>query len=89
MSSADALHVLTETMMLVLILSMPPIVVASVVGLIVSLLQALTQIQEQTLSFAVKLVAVVLAIAATAGFLGQEMFAFTLNLFDAFPRMTG
>ncbi len=88
MSSADALHILTEAMMLVLILSMPPIAVASIVGLVVSLIQALTQIQEQTLSFAIKLIAVAVSIAATAGFLGNEMLMFTQNLFDAFPEMT-
>jgi len=89
MAPADALHVITKAMMLVLILSMPPIAVASIVGLIVGLLQALTQIQEQTLAFAIKLVAVAIAIAATAGLLGNEMFHFTLTLFDTFPEMTG
>ncbi|MCL4161155.1 UNVERIFIED_CONTAM: hypothetical protein GTU68_003342 [Idotea baltica] len=88
MAPADALHVLTEAMVLVLLLSMPPIVVASIVGVIVSLLQALTQIQEQTLSFAIKLVAVALTIAATAGLLGSEMLNFTATLFDTFPELT-
>ena len=88
MSPADALHQITEAMLLVMILSMPPIIVASVVGVIVSLLQALTQVQEQTLSFAVKLIAVAITIAATAGFLGSEMLTFTINLFDTFPELT-
>ncbi|MEM8797296.1 MAG: type III secretion system export apparatus subunit SctS [Pseudomonadota bacterium] len=88
MSPSDALHAITEAMILVMILSMPPIVVASLVGIFVSLLQALTQVQEQTLSFAVKLVAVAITIAATAGTLGSEMFTFTLTLFDTFPELT-
>ena len=50
---------LIQAMLLVLWLSLPPIVVASVVGILFSLIQALTQIQEQTLSFGVKLIAVV------------------------------
>ncbi|PTW56642.1 type III secretion protein S [Breoghania corrubedonensis] len=87
MSPSDIVHVITESMMLVLLLSMPPIIVASVVGIAVSLLQALTQIQEQTLSFAVKLIAVAITIAATAGFLGSEMLTFTMTLFDNFPDM--
>ncbi len=45
-------------MMLVMLLSLPPILVASVVGIGISLLQALTQVQEQTVSFAIKLIAV-------------------------------
>ncbi|MEI2384479.1 type III secretion system export apparatus subunit SctS [Breoghania sp. JC706] len=87
MSPSDIVHVITESMMLVLLLSMPPIIVASVVGIVVSLLQALTQIQEQTLSFAVKLIAVAITIAATAGLLGSEMLTFTMKLFDNFPDL--
>ncbi len=87
MSPEDALFQITEAMMLVMILSLPPIIVASVVGIIVSLLQALTQIQEQTLSFAIKLIAVALTIAAMAGILGSEMVNFTIKLFDDFPAI--
>ena len=69
-------------------LSMPPIIVASVVGILVSLIQALTQIQEQTLSFAIKLIAVAVTIAATAGWLGGEILNYTVRLFNDFPGMT-
>ncbi|QFT33936.1 Flagellar biosynthetic protein FliQ [Labrenzia sp. THAF82] len=88
MAPADALHVTTEAMFLVLLLSMPPILAASIVGLVVSLLQALTQIQEQTLPFAAKLIAIAITMAATSGFLGAEIFNFTANLFDTFPELT-
>jgi type III secretion protein S len=88
MTPNDALNQMTEAMVLVMVLSMPPIIVASFVGIVVSLLQALTQIQEQTLSFAVKLIAVALTIAATAGFLGSQILVFTLKLFNDFPRLT-
>ena len=47
MSPDDALHQITELMMLVMILSMPPILVASVVGIVISLLQALTQFRSR------------------------------------------
>jgi len=87
MTTSTVLSSLTEAMVLVMWLSMPPIVVASVVGIIVSLLQALTQIQEQTLSFAIKLIAVAITIAATAGFLGSQILVFTLKLFNDFPKM--
>ncbi len=88
MSPGTALEQLTQAMLLVMLLSMPPIVVASLVGIIVSLLQALTQIQEQTLSFAIKLIAVAITLAAIAGFLGSQILLFTLKLFDEFPSMT-
>jgi type III secretion protein S len=88
MSPETALHQITESMMLVMLLSMPPIIVASLVGIVVSLIQALTQTQEQTLSFAIKLVAVAVTIAAMAGMLGSEMLVYTLKLFNDFPAMT-
>ena len=58
MSNAIVVHLATQLLWIVLLLSMPVVVVASVVGLIVSLLQALTQIQDQTLQFLIKLLAV-------------------------------
>lgn len=89
MSSEDALFYLTESMMLTMILSMPPIIVASVIGIVVSLIQALTQVQEQTLSFAIKLVAVAITIVAMSGLLGAQMLNYTLKLFNDFPQIVG
>jgi type III secretion protein S len=88
MSPETAIHEITESMVLVMLLSMPPIVVASVVGILISLIQALTQIQEQTLSFAIKLIAVAATLAATAGWLGGEILHYTVRLFNDFPGMT-
>jgi len=51
-----------EGLYLVLILSAPPVLTAMVVGLVISLLQATTQIQEQTLTFVPKMVAIILVI---------------------------
>jgi type III secretion protein S len=78
---------LTQAMYLVLWLSLPPIVVASVVGTLFSLFQALTQIQEQTLSFAIKLIAVMATLALTARWMGGELFNYTLVLFELIPQM--
>lgn len=88
MTPDDALYQVTQSMVLVMALSLPPIIVASVVGIFVSLIQALTQIQEQTLSFAIKLIAVAITIAAMSGWLGSEILNFTKKLFDEFPNMT-
>ncbi len=76
---------LTQALYLTLWLSLPPIIVASVVGTLFSLFQALTQIQEQTLSFAVKLIAVMATLALTARWIGGELYNYTLVLFEAFP----
>ena len=72
----------SEALLLTLALSMPPIVVATVVGIIVSLIQAMTQIQEQTLSFAIKLICVSLVLLGTGHWLGGELYRYTLRVFD-------
>ena len=73
----------TVTMaILVLTTSMAPILAATLVGLIVSLLQALTQIQEQTLSFGVKLIAVVAILLFTARWMGGEIYNFLIQSFE-------
>lgn len=87
MSEADIIDYAARAMMLVLLLSLPPIIVAALVGTLVSLIQALTQIQEQTISFAFKLVAVVVTIAMTARWLGEEIFNFALSILTALPQI--
>ncbi len=87
MSPEDAVFRISETMILVMMLSLPPIIVASVVGLLVSLLQALTQMQEQTIQFGVKLIAVALTLSLMSAFIGAEALNFTQTLFDDFPAL--
>ncbi len=87
MELADLVTYVVQALLLVLILSLPPIVVASVVGILFSLIQALTQIQEQTLSFGVKLVAVGLTLYLTARWMGGEIFNYTVLIFEKFPDM--
>jgi type III secretion protein S len=71
-----------KALVLVLLLSLPPIVVAAVVGILVSLVQAVTQIQDQTLSFAFRLVAVIITLMVTVSWLGQQVLVFTTNIFE-------
>lgn len=87
MQSVDVVSYLTQALYLVLWLSLPPIIVGSVVGTLFSLFQALTQIQEQTLSFGIKLIAVCITMLLTARWVGGEMFNFTLQIFDSLPAL--
>lgn len=87
MELADLVTNVVQALLLVLILSLPPIVVASVVGILFSLIQALTQIQEQTLSFGVKLIAVGLTLYMTARWMGGEIFNYTVMIFEKFPDL--
>lgn len=84
MTEADIISHLARGLTLVLLLSLPPILVASLIGTLVSLLQALTQVQEQTLSFGFKLIAVGITIFVTAPWLGGELYRYTLTLFTSF-----
>lgn len=86
--SYDIVRLTQDALWLVLLLSAPPIVAASVVGLIVAFLQAATQLQEQTLAFTVKFVVVVITLFLTASMIGGNLYAFTDRLFTEFPAMT-
>ena len=87
MDIVDVTSHVIRALLLTLWLSLPTIVVASVVGTVFSLLQALTQIQEQTLSFAIKLIAVCITIYLTARWVGGEIFNYTVSLFEAIPTL--
>lgn len=82
MYEAQVVDFAAQALLLVFYLSLPPIIAASVVGTLVSLFQALTQIQEQTLSFAIKLVVVIVVIFMTARWQGGELYNYTLSIFD-------
>jgi type III secretion protein S len=85
MNELSLLPILAKAMYLVLWLSLPPILVAAIVGTLFSLFQALTQIQEQTLSFAVKLIAVIATLALTSRWIGGELFNYTQAVLDSIP----
>jgi type III secretion HrpO family protein len=85
MNQAELLNYAQQCLILILRLSLVPIIVATVIGIIVSLLQALTQIQEQTLGFAVKLIAISLTIMFSASWMGAQMLLYTQDIFVRFP----
>jgi len=75
-----------QGLLLILILSAPPILISMFFGLLVAVFQAATQIQEQTLSFTIKLVAVTLTLMFLGGWLGAQIMSFATNIFVNFPR---
>jgi flagellar biosynthetic protein FliQ len=76
-------RLLREGMVLILILSAGPLLAAMITGLVISLLQATTQLQEQTLSFVPKLVAVALTLVVLGPWLLNETIRFTRLLLDS------
>ena len=75
-----------QCLILILILSGPPIIISMILGLLVAIFQAATQIQEQTLSFTVKLFAVIFTIIFMGGWLGAQVMQFTTTVINLIPR---
>jgi flagellar biosynthetic protein FliQ len=82
MNEADALDIVQFAVWTVLTASAPVVVVAMVVGIGIALIQALTQIQEITLTFVPKIVAIMLVVALTGPFIGSQISAFTNVIFE-------
>ena len=83
MENAEVAAQLSRALYLALVLSMPAILVAAIVGVAFAVVQALTQIQEQTLTFAAKLVGTMVALALTVRWMGSELYQYASNLMDA------
>ncbi len=75
-----------QALLMILILSGPPILISMAVGLFVAILQAATQIQEQTLSFTVKLIAVIFTLLLMGGWLGAQIVQYTNTIFQNFYK---
>ncbi|MGI9499246.1 MAG: type III secretion system export apparatus subunit SctS [Geminicoccaceae bacterium] len=88
MTEATIVHHMNVALSLILLLSMPTLLIASVVGLAVGLLQAVTQIQDQTLPLAVKLIAVILSIFLIGPLMVGPLLEHTEQVFRDFPSLT-
>ncbi|CAH0173771.1 MULTISPECIES: type III secretion system export apparatus subunit SctS [Pseudomonas] len=75
-----------QGMLLVVMLTAPPLIVAVVVGVMTSLVQALMQVQDQTLPFGIKLVAVGITLIMTGRWIGVELIQLMNLTFDMIGR---
>jgi flagellar biosynthetic protein FliQ len=89
MTASDLVLLSAETLYLVLVVSMPALVASLAVGLGLGVLQAVTQVQEQTLTFVPKLVAVAAVLALLGGWMTGELVRFTTELWTSIPRLVG
>ena len=87
MNQSQLLEYAQTCLILILRISLLPIIVATVIGILVSLLQALTQIQEQTLGFAVKLIAISVTIMAVSSWMGGQLLLYTQDIFTHFALL--
>lgn len=87
MSEEQFIYFTSQSMILVLYLSLPVVVVTTVIGLLAGLFQALTQIQDQSLAFGLKLVAVVIVLIMSGGWIGQELLNYMDQLYKVIPTI--
>ncbi|MEP7280378.1 MAG: type III secretion system export apparatus subunit SctS [Rubrivivax sp.] len=87
MESSQVIPLTQQALWFVLLLSAPPILVAAIVGLVIALVQAATQLQEQTLQYAAKFFAIVITIFITASMLGGGLYEFGDRVFSGFAGM--
>ncbi|MFZ5763232.1 MAG: flagellar biosynthesis protein FliQ [Thermodesulfobacteriota bacterium] len=87
MTPQDAITISQEAVKITLLLSGPVLLVGMVVGLFISLFQAVTQIQEMTLTFVPKIVAVMLTVLFLASWMIAKMVDYTHNLIASLPML--
>lgn len=81
MNEVDALDIVQSAIWTIIVAAGPAVLAAMMVGVAVALFQALTQVQEVTLTFIPKIIAVLVVTALTATFIGQQILAFTEEIY--------
>lgn len=88
MSQDAVLEVFHDALMLALLLCGPMLVISIIVGLVISIIQAATQVHEQTITFVPKLVAIALILLVTGPWMMNQMNEFTVKLFDLISQIS-
>ncbi len=87
MNQVMALDLLRNAFMTTIKAATPIIVIAMVVGLVISILQATTQVQEQTLTFVPKMIAVLFSLILLGAFMMNTLMAFMNQSFDLIDKL--
>ncbi|MCL2627826.1 MAG: flagellar biosynthesis protein FliQ [Oscillospiraceae bacterium] len=85
----DVVNILTRAITTVILSAAPMLLVAMAVGLIISIFQATTQINEQTLAFVPKIVCVMLTLLLFSSFIFSNIGGFVRSLFDTLNNLLG
>jgi flagellar biosynthetic protein FliQ len=81
MNESDALDIVQSTIWTVILAAGPAVTAAMVVGIAIALFQALTQVQEVTLTFIPKIITILVVTALTGTFIGAQIFSFTEEVY--------
>jgi flagellar biosynthesis protein FliQ len=86
MNESDALDLIEKTVWTIVLGAGPAVTAAMTVGLIIALFQALTQIQEMTLTFVPKILIVFLTLGLSASFVGERIATFTAYVYGRIEK---
>ncbi len=89
MNDAEVLQIVIGALDIALKVAAPILVASLVIGVVVSLLQTITQIQEMTLTFVPKIVGIALIVVFAGGWMAQEMIAWVTALWGSIPSLLG
>lgn len=89
MSIGDLVQLMREGVLQVLTITAPVLGAALIIGLLIAILQAVTSIQEQTLTFVPKLFAILAVLALLGGWMFASLRGYTINLFNMIPEVVG
>ena len=89
MTQDQVVSLVVDAMSVSLKIALPVLLVSLVVGLAVSIFQAVTQIQEQTLSFIPKVVAMAVVIVVAGPWMLGQIVSYTQNLYESIPNLVG
>jgi flagellar biosynthesis protein FliQ len=81
MNPADAIDIVHTAIWTIIVAAGPAVAVAMLIGIAIALFQALTQVQEMTLTFIPKILAILIVTAVTATFIGGQIFVFTEKVY--------
>jgi len=86
MTEAELIDIARETIMTLVIVSAPPLLTGLVIGLAISIIQTITQIQEMTLTFVPKIVAIFVALLLFFPWIMDKLLTYTANILTNFPQ---
>jgi flagellar biosynthesis protein FliQ len=89
MSPEFVINIAERGVYTILIISGPLMLMALVVGLIISIFQATTQIQEQTLAFVPKIIAVLIGLVFLGPWMLSRMLTYAYEIFNNLPKFVG
>ncbi len=88
MTQVMVLDIMKKAFFTIMIVAGPILIIALVVGLFISILQATTQVQEQTLSFVPKILAVIFGLIIFGNFMLNKLISLTTQLYELIPMLS-